>query len=298
MIAVAVVMTILGTRLTGLSPRIAAWSPTLPVGLGPDARASRGAGGRVLGRAGRGPRRRLLLPALRLHPGGPGLRALDRLARSSPAPSWRSSRSGPRPASSPSPASPLVVPAAWRPTLLRFVGVVVIGFAVVNASAGLRLAGFSLPIPGVEARVGCRAAQPARRPCARDGTQALVTFQDAAGYSPGNVSIYAGPHAWTIESSTTAHLRRFARRPRARHPASRSTKGANTIELPALPPGRSPTRARWGCTAAGSRSWSAPPERPAGARPAADHDPGTNSGPAPPMPASPRPPYPSSTAVP
>ena len=30
MIVVAIVMTILGTRLTGLSPRIAGWSPTLP----------------------------------------------------------------------------------------------------------------------------------------------------------------------------------------------------------------------------------------------------------------------------
>ena len=34
MIAVAIVMTLLGTRLTGLSPRIAAWSPTLPMGVG------------------------------------------------------------------------------------------------------------------------------------------------------------------------------------------------------------------------------------------------------------------------
>ena len=34
MIVVAVVMTILGTRLTGLSPRIATWSPTLPMALG------------------------------------------------------------------------------------------------------------------------------------------------------------------------------------------------------------------------------------------------------------------------
>jgi copper chaperone CopZ len=34
MIGVAVVMTILGARLTGLSPRLATWSPTLPMGLG------------------------------------------------------------------------------------------------------------------------------------------------------------------------------------------------------------------------------------------------------------------------
>jgi sulfite exporter TauE/SafE len=31
---IVVVMTILGTRLTGISPRIAGWSPTLPMGVG------------------------------------------------------------------------------------------------------------------------------------------------------------------------------------------------------------------------------------------------------------------------
>ena len=33
-LALAVVMFLLGTRLTGLSPRLAGWSPTLPMGLG------------------------------------------------------------------------------------------------------------------------------------------------------------------------------------------------------------------------------------------------------------------------
>jgi sulfite exporter TauE/SafE/copper chaperone CopZ len=45
MIAVAAVMIILGTRLTGLSPRIASWSPTLPMGIGRGLGLHGGAGG-------------------------------------------------------------------------------------------------------------------------------------------------------------------------------------------------------------------------------------------------------------
>ena len=44
---------------------------------------------------------------------------------------------------------PVVVPSTARPTLLRLVGVVVIGFAVVNASAGIRLSGVTLPAFGI-----------------------------------------------------------------------------------------------------------------------------------------------------
>ena len=37
------------------------------------------------------------------------------------------------------------------------------------------------------------------------GVQGLTTFQAADGYSPGNVTIYAGiPTRWTIQSSTVA----------------------------------------------------------------------------------------------
>ena len=34
MLTVAVVMFLLGVRLTGVSPRVAAWSPRLPAGIG------------------------------------------------------------------------------------------------------------------------------------------------------------------------------------------------------------------------------------------------------------------------
>ena len=76
---VAVLMTLLGVRLTGLSPRVAAWSPTLPTGLGRGWASTAAAFG-LLGHPGLRTRRRHVLPALRVHPGRAGVRAVDRVA--------------------------------------------------------------------------------------------------------------------------------------------------------------------------------------------------------------------------
>ena len=80
MIVVAVVMTVLGVRLTGLSPRLAGWSPTLPGSLGARLGPGRRLSLELLGHPGRGPRRRVVLPAVRVHPGRAGLRAVDGVA--------------------------------------------------------------------------------------------------------------------------------------------------------------------------------------------------------------------------
>ena len=79
-LAVAVVMFLLGIRLTGVSPRVAAWSPRLPAGLGRvlGIEAATDAGYSHWRTALR--RRRHVLPALRLHPGRAGLRPVDRVA--------------------------------------------------------------------------------------------------------------------------------------------------------------------------------------------------------------------------
>ena len=129
---------------------------------------------------------------------------------------------------------PVVVPSTMRPTLLRLVGVVVIGFAFINASAGIRLSGVTLPSLGVETAAAAPLPAGAVAP---DGTQALTTFQDGGGYSPGNVSIYAGiPTRWTIESSTTATCAASLVVP-SLGIRVRLNEGSNTIDLPALPPG-------------------------------------------------------------
>ena len=236
MIAVAAVMTILGTRLTGLSPRIATWSPTLPMGLGRRLGLADGTGGAGVytdtRAAGLGAAS-FFLPC--------GFtQAVQVYALSTGSPLFAGAimavfAIGTAPGLLAMAGLPAVVPGAMRPTLLRLVGVIVIGFAFINASAGLRLAGVSLPIPGVE---GASAAAPVPAGAvAPDGTQALLTFQDGGGYSPGNVSIYAGvPTRWTIESSTTATCAASLVVPELGIQL-RLNEGPNVIDLPALPPG-------------------------------------------------------------
>ncbi len=69
------------------------------------------------------------------------------------------------------------------------------------------------------------------------GTQTLTTFQDADGYSPGNVAIYAGiPTRWIIRSSTASTCAAALVVPELGIQV-RLHRGDNTIELPALPTG-------------------------------------------------------------
>ena len=236
MIVVAVVMTILGTRLTGLSPRIATWSPTLPMGLG-----------RRLGLGGEaGPasgsysdvRAAGLGAASFFLPCG-FTQAVQIYALSTGSPLFAGAimavfAIGTAPGLLALAGLPLVVPSTMRPTLLRLVGVIVIGFAVINAGAGIRLSGFTLPALGVGTAV---AAAPPVGAVDADGTQALTTYQGADGYSPENVSIYAGaPTRWTIESTSTATCAVLLVVPELGIQL-RLHEGPNTIDLPALQPG-------------------------------------------------------------
>ena len=264
MLAVAVLMTLLGARLTGLSPRVATWSPTLPVGMartmGLDASADRPYSD---ARAG------LLGAASFFLPCG-FTQAVQVFALSTGSPVYAGALMavfaiGTAPGLLALAGLPLVVPTTWKPTLLRVAGVVVIVFALVNASAAFRLAG--IRIPGLDAAPPVAAAESAQTgaagsagsagasgstgsaqagsagsagapgPALVDGAQQLTTFQDLDGYSPGNVAIYAGiPTKWTIESLDARSCAVFLVVPDlgiqlALH------EGKNEIDLPALPAG-------------------------------------------------------------
>jgi sulfite exporter TauE/SafE/copper chaperone CopZ len=233
MIAVAIVMTILGTRLTGLSPRMATWSPTLPMGLGRQLGLGGGAAGGYSDARAAG-----LGAASFFLPCG-FTQAVQIYALSTGSPLFAGAimatfAIGTAPGLLALAGLPVVVPGTMRPTLLRLVGVVVLGFAFVNASAGIRLSGVTLPSFGIERAAA--APLPVGGP-AVDGTQALTTFQDAGGYSPGNVSIYAGvPTRWTIESSNDQTCAVFLVVPELGIQA-RLQRGPNVIDLPALQPG-------------------------------------------------------------
>jgi sulfite exporter TauE/SafE/copper chaperone CopZ len=230
MITVAVVMTLIGARLTGLSPRVAGWSPTLPPELGRrlglDGSAAAGysdARAAALGAAS------FFLPcgftqALQIYALSTGLplaaAAIMAVFAIGTAPGLLALA-----------GLPVVVPSRARPTLLRLVGVVVVGFAIVNASAGMRLAGIPVPSLGVEDVAA--APVPSAGPVSA-GTQALVTYQDVDGYRPAKAAIYAGiPTRWTIESSTANSCAAFLVVPDLGLSVTLH-KGQNTIDLPAL----------------------------------------------------------------
>jgi sulfite exporter TauE/SafE/copper chaperone CopZ len=233
MIAVALVMTILGTRLTGLSPRIATWSPTLPMGLGRRLGLGDGAAGAYSDTRAAG-----LGAASFFLPCG-FTQAVQIYALSTGSPLFAGAimatfAIGTAPGLLALAGLPVVVPSGMRPTLLRLVGVVVLGFAFINGSAGIRLSGVTLPSLGVEAAAA--APLPASG-VAADGTQTLTTYQDGGGYRPANVSIYAGtPTRWTIESTNVSTCAALLAVPKLGIQV-RLHKGSNTIDLPALPPG-------------------------------------------------------------
>jgi sulfite exporter TauE/SafE len=232
MIAVAIVMTLVGTRLTGMSPRIAGWSPVLPMGLGRRLGLDAGAVGAYSDARAAG-----LGAASFFLPCG-FTQAVQVFALSTGSPAYAGAllavfALGTAPGLLAVAGLPVLVPGSLRPTLLRLVGVVVLGFAVVNAGAGLTLAGISLPALHLPA---ARAAVPTGQ-VAADGTQSLTTYQDADGYSPGDAAIYAGtPTHWTIESKSTATCAASIVVP-ALGIAARLHVGRNAIELPALPAG-------------------------------------------------------------
>ena len=127
---------------------------------------------------------------------------------------------------------PVVLPSAARPTLLRLVGVVVLAFALLNLTAGLRLSGIGLP-----SLAGIAYAAPLPGTLTAGGVQAITTYQDADGYSPANIVIYAGyPTTWTIQSSTTATCAASLWAPGVDIRA-RLEKGVNTFELPPMEAG-------------------------------------------------------------
>jgi sulfite exporter TauE/SafE/plastocyanin domain-containing protein/copper chaperone CopZ len=231
MVTVAVVMLLLGARLTGLSPRLAAWSPTLPMGLGGRLGLADGGAG-----AYSDTRAAMLGAASFFLPCG-FTQAIQIYALSTGNPMFAAAllgtfAIGTAPGLLALAGLPVVVPSRARPTLLRLVGVVVIGFALLNGSAALRLSGFSMP-----SLVAFASAAPLPGTLGSDGVQTITTYQDANGYSPDNIVIYAGyPTRWTVQSSDTSTCA-ASLWVRDLDIRARLNKGDNAFELPALKAG-------------------------------------------------------------
>lgn len=230
MILVAVAMSIVGVRLTGVSPRVAAWSPTLPPAIARRLGVEEGAGGAYTdGRAAALGVATFFLPC--------GFtQAVQVFALSTGSPIYAGAimavfALGTVPGLLALGGLPALLPARARPVLLPLVGVVVLGFALVNASAGLRLAGFSPDLGG-------EATAEAPVVTVEDGVQVLRTFQVGTGYLPENASLYAGmPTRWIVESLDARSCAIFLQVPGLGLSVTLQ-EGENTIDLPPLEPGR------------------------------------------------------------
>ena len=145
MLAAAVVMTILGIRLTGLSPRIAAWSPTLPGRWGRRA-ADGGAGAYTDWRAASAGAATFVLPC-----GFTQAMQIYAVSTGSPAQAaavMAAFAVGTAPGLLGLGIATGAASARGGSVALRFVGVVVLAFALVNAAGGLRTLGLGLPSLG------------------------------------------------------------------------------------------------------------------------------------------------------
>lgn len=194
MVAVAVVMLLVGVRLTELSPQIAGWSPTIPaavgdrLGLTGDDPTRRTAGTVAAGAA------TFFLPC--------GFtQAVQLYAFSTGSPQAAGAimatfAIGTAPALLAIAGAPTLFKGSNKVAMLRALGVVVIGFAVINATSAMRLAGVDLtsappPEQAVSANVTFTPVD-----------QTINSTQDGDGYHPGDTVIYAGrPTHWVMTST-------------------------------------------------------------------------------------------------
>src|SRR5450759_1543000 len=199
MVAVAVTMLLVGVRLTELSPRIAGWSPTIPgavgdrLGLTGDLPARRTAGVALAGAA------TFFLPcgftqAVQLY-------AFSTGSPLSAGAIMATFAIGTAPALLALAGAPTLFKGTRKVAMLRALGVVVVGFAVINANSALRLAG--VDVSRVTFSVGASAPQAVSSNVTLTPVdQTVNTEQGATGYAPADAIVFAGrPTHWVITST-------------------------------------------------------------------------------------------------
>ena len=229
MLAVAVTMLLVGLRLTELSPRLAGWSPTIPASVGDR-----------LGLTGGAPARRtagvMLAGAATFFLPCGFTQAVQLYAFSTGSPTsagviMATFAIGTSPALLALAGAPTLVTGPRRTAVLRAL-VVVIGFAFINGTSALRLAGVDFSrtaSPSTLAVSSNVALTPA--------DQTITSTQDGDGYQPAQTVIFSGlPTHWVVTSTAPFSC--------ASSLGSQDLgfqgvlkEGRNVIELPALKAG-------------------------------------------------------------
>ena len=129
--------------------------------------------------------------------------------------------------------APTLITGPRRTAVLRALGVVVVGFAVINATSALRLAGVELSVPSRSTQAASTSANVTVTPV----DQTITSSQDGNGYHPDETVVYAGrPTHWVVTSTAPFSC--------AASLGSQDLgfqgvlkEGRNVIELPALSKG-------------------------------------------------------------
>lgn len=233
-LAVAVVMFLLGVRLTGISPRLAAWSPRLPAGvaslLGIDAAAARPYSD---------PRTALVGAATFFLPCG-FTQAVQVYALSTGSPLsagmiMATFAVGTTPGLLAVGSLPEIASGRARASVLQVVGVVVLAFALLNVTSGLRLLG----VAGTST-VAAAEQQVSANVTVAGGVQTVQMTQSPEGYLPADTVVHAGiPITWVIRSTSQWDCSAFLRVPDLEVSVDLKD-GVNTVQLPELSPGVTP----------------------------------------------------------
>jgi len=127
--------------------------------------------------------------------------------------------------------APTLFKGTKKVAMLRALGVVVIGFAVINATSAMRLA-------GVNFTAGTRPPQSISANVSLTPTdQTIKSTQDGDGYHPGNAVIYAGRPTHWVMTSTAPFTCASTVVSKDLGVQTTLQAGRNVIELPRLPAG-------------------------------------------------------------
>ncbi|MDR1152319.1 MAG: sulfite exporter TauE/SafE family protein [Bifidobacteriaceae bacterium] len=200
-IAVALVMGVVGLKLTGVSPRATRASITLPAALS-------GWMGRLEARRGYRDSTALALGAGSFFLPCGFTQAVQVYALSTGSPPRAGLimavfALGTTPGLFAAGAAGSLVSGRWAAHLFRAAGVVVLAFALVNAVGAVRMLAPNLAVMGAGVGAGTSNSVTSRSDNVVDdaGTQVLTTVQDGGGYTPGRSVVYAGrPVRWEITS--------------------------------------------------------------------------------------------------
>lgn len=240
MLVVAAVMALLGLRLTGVSPRLAAWSPSLPASWGTRADRMAREADAPAAAAYSDVRAALAGAATFFLPCG-FTQAVQLYALSTGSPV----SAGLTMAVFAVGTSPGLLALASLPnlarggggtrasTLMAVVGVVLIGFAAINAYGGLNVLGL-----GAGARGGPQTST-SSHPLSDnvqlgEGVQTVTMVAGGDGYSPATTYVAAGvPIRWQITSTAPMYCTAFLRAPDL-GVSVQLKAGSNTVDVPAL----------------------------------------------------------------